>query len=81
MAAIAKHLRRLDLGVTASLASASQRVDQHIGVLHQIIVNDRFDCLALFGCNFRRLKRKAGATARNAQPKAKPQCTAHVAPG
>src|SRR6266404_5148365 len=54
VATIAKHLRRLDVGLAVRLGfRLAQRVDQHIGVLHQVIVNDLLDCLALFGCNLR----------------------------
>src|SRR5438132_1582374 len=49
----ADHLHRLGVGVAVRLGfGLAQRLDQHIRILHQIIVDNRLDRLALFGWNF-----------------------------
>src|ERR1700687_1131957 len=48
MMTVAKHLRGLGISLGIRLGfRLTERFDQHIGVLYQIIVNDRLDCLAL----------------------------------
>ena len=61
---IFQHHCRLGVGIAAGLVlGRPQRLDQDVGILHQVVVNDRLDCLALFGRNFGgcdRAKRKSG---------------------